>query len=100
MLSISAVVLANLCVSYIMTSQTEEVCVLYTLLPLYNLSVDQLTFPPSLSQAEQIMKKIEKEEVNKMHKTKSLLHCIVVLLFNGGRRTFLMIQTARCTISA
>lgn len=30
-LSVSAIVLANLCVSYIMTSQNEEVCIIFSL---------------------------------------------------------------------
>ncbi|XP_015778261.1 PREDICTED: tetratricopeptide repeat protein 30A-like [Acropora digitifera] len=41
-LSVSAIVLANLCVSYIMTSANEEVCMIFT--PLFPLSIWYLCF--------------------------------------------------------
>ena len=55
LVGISAIILANLCVSYIMTSHTEEV-------RSWQCGDSLLSF--ALSQAEEIMKKIEKEEVS------------------------------------
>lgn len=74
-LSVSAIVLANLCVSYIMTSANEEVCFCFfhrrlccccccciLLQASVKLQLRKLFFFVLL-QAEELMRKIEKEEV-------------------------------------
>lgn len=55
LLSVSAAVLGNLCVAYVMNSETDEVQ--------FNMCVSLHHFI-ILLQAEELMKKIEKEEVS------------------------------------
>ena len=74
LLTVSAAVLANLCVSYVMTSQTDEVKHVCTKYKNCTFKVTGSFFANSLSvcvlssvgliQAEDLMKKIEKEEVS------------------------------------
>ena len=56
LLSVSAAVLGNLCVAYVMNSETDEVQ--------FNMCVCLCTILSFLLQAEELMKKIEKEEVS------------------------------------
>ena len=86
LLTVSAAVLANLCVSYVMTSQTDEVnCLAHNLITVHSKSLDLAFLSCSLClcydlfvvQAEDLMKKIEKEEVS----VSFILHYVYSTIF-------------------
>lgn len=96
----SAVVLANLCVSYIMTTQNEEVLHRHSLIffklllqiqapsdsaAFIDLSVLSVSSSPRLRQAEELIRKIEKEEeqISYDDPDKKVFHLCIVNLVIG-----------------
>ncbi|VDM58923.1 unnamed protein product [Angiostrongylus costaricensis] len=84
LLEVSAIILANLCVCYIMTNQNEEVCYL-TFFPFFITSPIDFSSRDHLFHAEELMRKVEREEedARELDEGRKIFHVCIINLVIG-----------------